>query len=76
MSSLSHVTLPSYTRNAREPSSHFSGILNGVKTISQMDAKHGFEGQQDDTSVNVGGTVNCGTPVVAHDKETVRDGNW
>lgn len=48
-----------------------SSTLAGVKTVGQMDQKHGFEGQQDDSPVYEKNVVSAGKPMLI-----VKDGTW
>lgn len=48
-------------------------VFTDVKTVSEMDSKHGFEGQQDDSSTEEKDVI---TYNVYENDDKVRDGNW
>jgi len=51
-----------------------SGTLGGVKSISEKDKEHGFEGQQDDSTVEEKNVVK--QPILMGSGQQVRDGKW
>jgi len=51
-----------------------SGTLGGVKSISEKDKEHGFEGQQDDSTVEEKNVVK--QPILTGSGQQVRDGKW
>ena len=52
-----------------------SSVLAGVKTVSEKDAAHGFEGQQDDTPIDEKNIKKYGVDAQLPINE-VRDGKW
>lgn len=51
-----------------------SKTLQGVQTIGQVDQKHGFSGQQDDSIVHETNVVSAGKPIIVG--KAVKDGVW
>lgn len=51
-----------------------SKTLQGAKTVGQMDKKHGFSGQQDDSPVQETNIVSTGKPLIFG--KAVKDGVW
>lgn len=53
-----------------------SNILANVQTVSELDKKHGFENQQDDTPIDAGAPIHLPVHQPKKPKNGVSDGKW